>query len=312
MRVVVALGGHALLRRGEPPTIEVQRRNVRIAASAVADLARDYQLALAHGNGPQVGLLAMQAAAFKATEPYPLDVLNAQTEGMIGYLLEQELMNALPSGVQCATLLTMVEVDPSDPAFNNPTKPIGPAYDAAEASRIAAETGWIFAEELPGEWRRVVPSPIPRRILEIEVIRFLVDAEIVVICAGGGGIPTTRSKDGKLEGVEAVIDKDRAAYLLAVEIGAKALLLLTDVEAVFENWGTPHQRPIRRAVEPEELAAMQFDPGEMGPKLEAACAFVRATNGIAGIGRVEDARAILEGRAGTLVVASKDAAPAVA
>src|SRR5690606_22984215 len=173
---------------------------------------------------------------------------------------------------------------------------------------IAAETGWTFAEELPGQWRRGVPSPVPRRSLEIEVIRYLLDAEIVVTCAGGGGIPTVRSKNDELKGVEAVIDKDRAAYLLAVEIGAKALLLLTDVEAVYENWGTPRQRPIRRAVDPEELAAMQFDPGEMGPKLHAASAFVRATNGIAGIGRVEDARAILEGRAGTLVVASKDAA----
>lgn len=300
MRIVVALGGNALLRRGESLTIAVQRKNARIAANSLAEVARDHHIVVAHGNGPQVGLLALQTVAYKEAEPSPLDVLNAQTEGMIGYLIEQELMNALPTDTRFGTLLTMIEVDPSDPAFDNPTKPIGPIYSAEEARRIGDEMGWRFVEEAPGRWRRVVPSPLPRHILESATIRYMVDAEIVVICAGGGGIPTRRSQDGSFTGVEAVIDKDRAAGLLATEVSADALLMLTDVEAVFHDWGTPNQKPIRRAT-PDELDSKQFAPGTMGPKVEAACAFVRTTGAIAGIGRLEDARAILDGMAGTLI-----------
>jgi len=299
MRVVVALGGNALLRRGEPMTVAVQRANVRIAAIALAELARDHQIVVAHGNGPQVGLLALQAAAYDGVAPYPLDVLGAESVGMIGYLVEQELVNALPAGTRCATLLTQIEVAADDPAFAVPTKPIGPVYDRAEAARVGAAHGWTMIEEAAGVWRRVVPSPLPQRITQIDTIRLLVDAGIVVVCAGGGGIPTIRSPSGAMEGVEAVIDKDRAAALLAVGVAADALLMLTDVEAVFADWGTPAQAPIRRA-SPEDFAAMAFAAGSMAPKVEAACEFVRS-GGVAGIGRLQDARAILEGRQGTLV-----------
>ena len=303
MRVVVALGGNALLRRGEPMTAEVQRRNVRVAAAAVADLARDHDIVVAHGNGPQVGLLALQAAAYEHVAPYPLDVLGAESEGMIGYLVEQELMNALPPGARCATLLTQVEVDADDPAFTNPTKPIGPVYKEAEAAQVRSQHDWAMIEESQGHWRRVVPSPAPRHITQIESIRLLVEAGIVVIGAGGGGIPVTRSPTGRLEGVEAVIDKDLAGGLLADEIAADAYLMLTDVEAVFRHWGTPEQEPIRQT-SPDELRSMTFPAGSMGPKVEAAATFARRRGRIAGIGRLQDARAILEGRAGTLVRAS--------
>lgn len=300
MRVVVALGGNALLKRGEPMTVEIQRANVRVAAEALADLAQDHEIVVAHGNGPQVGLLALQAAAYKDVAPYPMDVLGAESEGMIGYLVEQELMNALPAGTRCATLLTQIEVDRDDPAFAEPTKPIGPVYGPAEAGQARDANGWTMVEESGGKWRLVVASPLPRRILQIEVIRDLADASVIVVCAGGGGIPTVRHADGRLSGVEAVIDKDRAGALLAAEVEASAFLMLTDVDAVYRGWGTAAQAPIRRA-SPEELERETFAAGSMGPKVEAACRFVRDTDGIAGIGRLEDARAIIEGRAGTLV-----------
>jgi len=299
-RVVVALGGNALLRRGEPMTVQAQRRNIRVAAEALADLARDHQIVVAHGNGPQVGLLALQAAAYKGVEAYPLDVLGAESEGMIGYLIEQELANELPGGPACATLLTQVEVDAGDPAFIRPTKPIGPVYTSDEMQRLRGEGDWAFVEEGQGAWRRVVPSPLPLRVIGLPVIRLLVDAGIIVICTGGGGIPVVRSADGRMEGVEAVIDKDRAAGLLATELEADAFLMLTDVEAVLDGWGGPNPQPIRRTA-PEALEQRSFAAGSMGPKVEAACAFVRATGSRAGIGRLEDARGILDGRAGTTV-----------
>jgi len=302
MRVVVALGGNALLKRGEPMTAEVQRANVRKAAIALSGLAREHDIIVAHGNGPQVGLLALQAAAYKEVSPYPLDILGAESVGMIGYLVEQELANALPKDAKLATLLTQIEVDRDDPAFALPQKPIGPVYDDAEAGKARAAHGWPMVEESGGKWRRVVPSPLPKRITQIGTIRLLVDFGVTVICAGGGGIPVVRNDDGDLEGVEAVIDKDRAAGLLAEELAADAFLMLTDVDAVHEGWGTPGQRPIRKA-DPATLSAMSFAAGSMGPKVEAACAFASLEGRIAGIGRLEDARAILEGRAGTLVVA---------
>jgi len=300
MRVVVALGGNALLKRGEPMTAEVQRANVRKAATALADLAREHDIVVAHGNGPQVGLLALQAAAYKDVAPYPLDILGAESVGMIGYLVEQELANALPQEAKLATLLTQIEVDHDDPAFARPEKPIGPVYSLAEAERARAAHGWPMVEEAEGKWRRVVPSPRPKRITQIEAIRLLANFGVIVICAGGGGIPVIRNADGDLEGVEAVIDKDRAAGLLAEQLAADAFLMLTDVDAVYASWGTPQQRPIRQAT-PEDLSAQSFAAGSMGPKVEAASAFAAAGNCLAGIGRLEDARAILEGRAGTLV-----------
>lgn len=304
MRVVVALGGNALLRRGEPLAAEVQRRNVARVAEALAPLAREHALVITHGNGPQVGLLALQGAAYKPDEAYPLDVLDAETEGMIGYLIEQELGNRLGPGRRLASLLTQVEVDPADPAFRRPSKPIGPVYGKAEAAALAERRGWRVAADGAG-YRRVVASPRPKRILELGVIALLVAQGVVVICAGGGGIPVVRRGDGSLVGVEAVIDKDRASALLAEGLHAEALLMLTDVAAVATDWGTPAARAIRRAA-PEALAALPFAPGSMGPKVEAACAHVERTGGTAGIGRLEDAAAILRGEAGTTV--SRDGA----
>ncbi len=300
MRIVVALGGNALLKRGEPMTAKAQHTNVRIAAAALSDLAREHQIIVAHGNGPQVGLMALHAASFAPDNPWPLDVLGAETEGMIGYLIEQELMNALPPGTDCATLLTRVEVDRQDPAFDQPTKPIGPVYTAEEAKLVRAEHRWSMVAEATGGLRRVVPSPMPIAILNIGPIRLLVQAGVCVICAGGGGIPVIRCADGKMEGTEAVIDKDRTAALLAQALRADVLLMLTDVAAVFRDWGGPDQTAIGR-ITPDDLDSMAFATGSMGPKISAARDFVRSGGQFAGIGRLQDARAIVEGRAGTQI-----------
>jgi carbamate kinase len=303
MRIVVALGGNALLRRGEPLTAENQRRQVRVAATALAPIARDHALVISHGNGPQVGLLALQSASYRIEEAYPLDVLDAETEGMIGYLIEQELANVLPRDRRFATLLTQIEVDPKDPAFRQPSKPIGPVYEAAQARELARLRGWTMAPE-DARYRRVVPSPRPKRIFELSVIDLLIGQGVIVICAGGGGIPTVRRADGSLVGVEAVIDKDLASALLARELGAGALLMLTDVPAVYDRWGSAAPRPIRR-ISPRALGERRFAPGSMGPKVEAAVEFVETTGGLAAIGRLEDVPAILRGEAGTSV--SQDA-----
>ena len=303
MRVVVALGGNALLKRGEPMTAEAQRGNVRTAAPALASVAGRHQLVLSHGNGPQVGLLALQAAAYTEVEAYPLDVLGAQTEGMIGYVLEQELGNLLPVEVPFATILTMVEVDPADPAFEDPTKFVGPVYDKTEADRLAADKGWVFKPD-GDRWRRVVPSPEPRRIFEIRPIRWLLDKDVVVICAGGGGVPTMflPNGDGTLTGVEAVIDKDLATELLAREVGADLFVMATDVDGVYTGWGTPEQRKLER-VTPSELRELPFAAGSMGPKVEAAVRFVEATGNRAAIGGLDEIEAIVDGHEGTQVVA---------
>jgi carbamate kinase len=298
MRVVVALGGNALLRRGEPADADVQRGHVEHAARSIAEIARSHDVVVTHGNGPQVGLLALQADAYDAVRPYPLDVLGAESEGMIGYLLEQSLANALP-GRSVATLLTQVVVDRRDPAFERPTKPIGPVYEEAEARRLAAERGFAVAPDGP-HFRRVVPSPEPLAIVEIEALRLLVEQGVLVVCVGGGGIPVVVGGDGALRGVEAVIDKDLSAALLARLLVADFLLMLTDVAAVERDWGTAKARPIRRAA-PEELRALAFAAGSMGPKVEAACRFVEATGGRAAIGALEHATAIVRGEAGTLV-----------
>jgi carbamate kinase len=304
MRVVVALGGNALLRRGQPLTAENQRENARAACKALAPVALEHELVISHGNGPQVGLLALQGSAYKEVETYPLDVLGAQTEGMIGYIIQQELGNELPFDRHLATLLTMIEVDADDPAFGNPTKPIGPLYDAEQAKRLEAEKGWTFRPD-GDSLRRVVPSPLPKRIFEIEAIRALLEKGCVVICAGGGGIPTTYSGEpapaGRLlVGVEAVIDKDLASALLAVDLDADVLAIVTDVDAVYTDWGTQKQRAIRRAT-PDSLAAAEFAAGSMGPKVRAACEFVARTGKTAAIGSIHDTRALIRGEAGTTV-----------
>ena len=304
MRVVVALGGNALLRRGQALSADNQRENARAACKALAPLALEHELVVSHGNGPQVGLLALQGSAYTAVDTYPLDVLGAQTEGMIGYMLEQELGNELPFERHVATMLTMIEVDPQDPAFGHPTKPIGPLYDADEAARLEREKGWAFMAD-GDSMRRAVPSPQPKRIFGIEVIRSLLDQGVIVICAGGGGIPTVYGDDPapagrRLRGVEAVIDKDLASALLAAEIGADALAIVTDVDAVYAGWGTPDQRAIRNAT-PAELASSEFAAGSMGPKVRAACLFAERTGGFAAIGSIHDTQALLRGEAGTRV-----------
>ena len=300
MRVVVALGGNALLRRGQPMTAEIQRENVAIAAKSLAPLAHDYQLVISHGNGPQVGLLSLQSAAYTEVEEYPLDILGAQTEGMIGYMIEQELGNLLPMEEPLATILTMVEVDPEDPAFDNPTKPIGPVYREEEAKALAEERGWSVAPD--GEhWRRVVASPEPQRIFEMRPIHWLLENGTTVICAGGGGIPTVYKPDGTLEGVEVVIDKDRASALLAFELDAGLLILATDTDGVYLDWGTEDARRIERAT-PEEMELHDFEEGSMGPKVEAACDFVRRSGGRAVIGALSDLEGMVAGTAGTQFV----------
>ncbi|MCL5734574.1 MAG: carbamate kinase [Actinobacteria bacterium] len=299
MRVVVALGGNALLKRGEPPTERAQRQNVRVAARALAPLTREHSLIITHGNGPQVGLLALEAAAYAGIEPYALDLLNAESEGLIGYMIEQELGNILPESVPFATILTQVEVDPADPAFQRPTKPIGPQYCRDDAERLALEHGWTMGLD-NGMYRRLVPSPRPKRIFEIRVVEWLLERGVVVICTGGGGIPTRLAPDGVLEGVEAVIDKDYAGSLLATSLGAGAFLMLTDAQAVWEGWGTSDARAIRRA-SPAAMRKFDFPAGSMGPKVEAACEFAETTGGMAGIGALEDAAAILGGKAGTVI-----------
>jgi carbamate kinase len=311
MRVVAALGGNALLRRGQDLTAENQRENARAACKALAPVARDHELVISHGNGPQVGLLALQGSAYTEVETYPLDVLGAQTEGMIGYIIQQELGNELPFERHLATVLTMIEVDASDPAFANPTKPIGPLYDADEAAQLEREKGWTFKPD--GEsLRRVVPSPLPKRIFEIDVIKALLERGCVVICAGGGGIPTTYTDEptaaGKrLVGVEAVIDKDLASALLAIDVGADLLAIITDVDAVYSGWGTPDQHAIRQA-SPASLAGSEFAEGSMGPKVRAACEFVERTGKRAVIGSIAETEALVRGEAGTVIALDADVA----
>ena len=296
----MALGGNALLKRGQPLTAENQRRNVAIAAKALAPLAHDYQLVISHGNGPQVGLLSLQSAAYEEVEEYPLDILGAQTEGMIGYMIEQELGNLLPMEEPLATILTMVEVDPEDPAFDNPTKPIGPVYSEQEAKTLAKQKGWSVAPD--GEyWRRVVASPEPQRIFEMRPIHWLLENGTTVICAGGGGIPTVYKPDGTLEGVEVVVDKDRASALLAFELDAGLLILATDTDGVYLDWGTEDARRIER-VTPEQIEQYEFEEGSMRPKVEAACGFVRRSGGRAVIGSLTDMQGMVAGTAGTQFV----------
>jgi carbamate kinase len=301
MRIVVALGGNALLRRSDPMTTEVQRRNVKVAAAAIAPLAAAHTVVVVHGNGPQVGLLSLQAESYPGAEPYPLDVLDAGTQGMIGYLIQQELRNLLPPEIQVATVLTMITVDPADPAFARPAKFVGPLYHQDAADALAAKKGWTF--KLDGtSWRRVVPSPQPQQILEIQPITWLLDHGAVVICAGGGGIPAARPAHGTgaLHGVEAVIDKDLASELLAEDVGADLFIMATDVDGVYTGWGTPARQRLGR-VTPGQLAAHTFAAGSMAPKVEAATRFAAKTGRTAAIGALDDIQGIINGTAGTTI-----------
>jgi len=299
MLIVAALGGNALLKRGEPLTARTQRANVRVAAQGLAAIVQaGHDLVITHGNGPQVGLLALQGPAYKPDEAYPLDVLGAETEGMIGYVIEQELENALNHDRPVATLLTQVVVDQHDPAFDNPTKFIGPVYERAEAQSRAQAAGWHIAQD-GDKWRRVVPSPRPLEIPDLQVIKLLLEQGVVVICAGGGGIPILRRADGSTVGVEAVIDKDAASALLAQQLKADALLLLTDIDAIYRDFGKDSAAAIR-SLSVEEGRALNLPAGSMGPKLAAAADFAEY-GGFSGIGRLEDAVGILQGSAGTRI-----------
>jgi carbamate kinase len=298
MRIVVALGGNALLQRGQPMTAEMQRQNVRTAAQQLAPIAEGNELVISHGNGPQVGLLALQAAAYEEVEAYPLDVLGAQTEGMIGYMIEQELGNILPFERPFASILTMVEVDPDDPAFADPTKYIGPVYEKAEAEALAAEKGWQIRQD-GDKWRRVVASPLPKRIFEIRPIQWLLEKGAVVVCTGGGGIPTMYMPGTRqLVGAEVVIDKDRASALLAEQLEADLFVMATDVDAVYLDWGKPEQRAIGITT-PAEVASLDLPAGSMGPKVEAAAAFVRRTGNRAAIGTLAQLQGVVAWTQGT-------------
>jgi carbamate kinase len=303
-RLVVALGGNALLRRGEPAEADVQRRNLAGVGGALANLAVGNELVITHGNGPQVGLLALEADAYHEVKPYPLDILGAESQGMIGYLVLQALR--AETHTDAVALLTEVVVDAADSAFARPTKPIGPVYTAAEARRLAAEHGWTVAPD-GDSYRRVVPSPQPQEIVELDAIEGLLREGSIVVCAGGGGIPVVREGD-RLRGVEAVIDKDLTAALLAELLDADRLLILTDVPCVERGWGTPEAEPIRCAA-PSELRRLEFAQGSMAPKIEAACRFAEATGREAVIGALTELAEVAAGRAGTSVVVSPALSP---
>lgn len=304
MRLVVALGGNALAKRGELISAENQRRNITAAANTLADIARDHELIVSHGNGPQVGLLALQNKAYTGVPAYPLDILGAQTQGMIGYLIEIELRNALGPVKPLSTVLTLVEVSSNDPAFLDPTKFVGPTYTPDEAQALEEEFGWQF--RLDGQTpRRVVPSPKPSRIVQIDSIKQLLASSHVVIACGGGGVPVVRQSDGTYEGTEVVIDKDGSSALMAAQVDADLFIIATDAPAIMLDWGTDNERAIER-VTPDQLRKFSFAAGSMGPKVEAACDFVTRTGKPAAIGRLEDLAGMVVGTHGTLVVPALD------
>ena len=298
--IVIALGGNAIAGPdGSTDPVE-QRQKIAAAAQVIGRLADHHRIAITHGNGPQIGLLALQTLSVSGQTPFPLDDLGAQSEGLIGYEIERELAGYLPAERAAVTLLTQIQVDPDDPAFDHPEKPIGPYYSAADRAEVAQRFGWRMREISPGRFRRVVASPLPLRICEIAAVRHLLSAGFVVICAGGGGIPVTTDETGRWHGVEAVIDKDRSSALLAIEIGAREMLILTDIDAVYGNWQSPDQKPIRQATT-DCISGFDFAEGSMGPKVAAACHFVRETGGTARIGHLSEAEAVLSGRAGTQI-----------
>ena len=299
MRIVIALGGNALLRRGEPLTFENQRQNIKIACEQIAKVWPNNELVIAHGNGPQVGLLALQGAAYTEVPTYPLDVLGAESVGMIGYMIQQELGNLVPFDVPLATILSQVEVDKNDPAFKNPTKPIGPVYSKEEAERLAKEKNWSIAQD-GDKYRRVVPSPLPKRIFEIRPVKWLLERGSIVICAGGGGIPTYYDDQHNLHGVEAVIDKDLCSALLAENLDADLFIIATDVSAAFIDWGKDTQKAIASA-HPDAIKEIGFASGSMGPKVQAAINFARYSGKDAVIGSLSDIVDIVKGKAGTRI-----------
>jgi carbamate kinase len=299
MRIVIALGGNALLRRGEPLTFENQRQNIKIACEQIAKIWPNNELVIAHGNGPQVGLLALQGAAYTEVPTYPLDVLGAESVGMIGYMIQQELGNLVPFDVPLATILSQVEVDKNDPAFKNPTKPIGPVYSKEEAERLAKEKNWSIAQD-GDKYRRVVPSPLPKRIFEIRPVKWLLERGSIVICAGGGGIPTYYDDQHNLHGVEAVIDKDLCSALLAENLDADLFIIATDVSAAFIDWGKDTQKAIASA-HPDAIKEIGFASGSMGPKVQAAINFSRYSGKDAVIGSLSDIVDIVKGKAGTRI-----------
>lgn len=299
MRIVVALGGNALLERGETPDAEIQQHHVLSGVAALAPLCRAHEVIITHGNGPQVGVLALESDTDRTlSHGYPLDVLGAQTQGMIGYWLMQALQNALP-GKQFAAVVCQTLVDANDPACTCPSKFVGQVYSKTHAKQLAKDRNWTVRQD-GSSWRRAVPSPKPQEIVELGVIQALVDGGTTVICAGGGGIPVVKGDNGKLQGIEAVIDKDRTAALLAEQLGADRLMILTDIATVEIDYGTPTARPIRHT-SVTELRQLHFPDGSMGPKIDAVCDFVESTGRIASIGRLDDALALLQETAGTIV-----------
>lgn len=301
MRIIVALGGNAIARRGEIMTVAHQRENLRLVSGRLKSVAEEHELVITHGNGPQVGLLALQNAAYPHVAAYPLDVLGAETQGMIGYLIEIEMRHVLPPEQKLTTVLTLVEVNAKDPAFRDPTKFIGPVYSQAEAETLSAQQGWTF--KLDGvACRRVVPSPLPQRVVQIDSVMQLLKAKHIVVCAGGGGIPMTRDLDGHLVGVEAVVDKDASSAVLATAIHADLFIMATDADAVFLNWGTSAPQAIKW-ISTDALRDFDFAAGSMGPKVEAAIAFAERSGHRAVIGKIDDIDSILAGRAGTVIEA---------
>lgn len=303
MRLLIALGGNALLKRGEPMTAQNQRANVRTACEQIAKAYEGNELIISHGNGPQVGLLALQNNAYKAVPMYPLDVIGAESLGMIGYMIQQELANFVPKSATLCNVLTQTEVDPKDPAFQHPTKPVGPVYTKEEAEALAAKEGWSIAPD-NDKFRRVVPSPEPKRIFGLKSLKTLVEAGHIVICCGGGGIPTYYDEEGRLRGAEAVIDKDLASSVLAADLDADLFIIATDVDGAYLDWGKPEQRRIAQA-DPKSLREYGFAKGSMGPKVEAACRFVEKSGKTAVIGALDKIDEILSGRSGTRVVAEE-------
>lgn len=304
MRAVVALGGNALAKRGEPMTADYLRKNVREACIALAKFAGENEVVITHGNGPQVGLLALQNLAYQDVAAYPLDILGAETQGMIGYVVQQELANALGGAREVAAILTTTVVDENDPAFDRPTKLIGPQYSAHDAAEAAAEYRWTIAKD--GDlFRRVVPSPVPQSIAQAPLISRLLDAGTLVVCVGGGGVPVKQESSGRRVGVQAVVDKDAASAALAAEIHADTLIMLTDGDYVSENWGTPEQRDILTA-SADAVAAMRFAEGSMQPKIDAAIRVARAGGRVL-IGPLDRLDDLLARRIGTEIVPQHEA-----
>lgn len=301
MRIVVAIGGNALIRPGQDVSLASQAATLRAVAPDLMAAFTGHEVVLVHGNGPQVGQLALDAQGPEAAWPRPLDVLVAESQGLIGYVIATELGRADPAR-SCVALLTRVRVDRDDPAFETPTKPIGPIYGAEAAHDLEVRRGWRFAEVAAG-WRRVAPSPAPVEVFEIAAIESACRSGSVTICGGGGGVPVSDDPWGALEGVEAVVDKDATAALIAIRLKAERLVILTDIDGVYEDWGRPGQRRLER-VEIGALAGRRFEAGSMGPKVVAACAFAAATGRPAVIGALSAAGAVIAGQAGTSVHAA--------